>query len=344
MTASDVRSPSRPRSSASARGDDVAHDVHRRIEVVGSRGSARATSAGSGWKRQRAARLEEPAEERRATRSGKSSRVCVPRDSSRASAAVGERPADREQVAQLVAGGIVGGHVGGQRRRATACRLGASRSTPAPVVMSRCSSSSVDRIRSTRRRRHGRRRAVAARPARSTPVALGAVLARDDRVDRAGREHQAVEQRVRREPVRAVHAGARGLAAGPEPGQRGRAVEIGARHRRTGSARRARPGSQSRAGSRPTACAEPPDRREAGPGSRGSPSRRATGGRAPVDEPAGDRARDDVARREVAERVLVGHERDARARRAGPRPRPGAPRRGAAGASTGDAARSGGTA
>ena len=57
---------------------------------------------------------------------------------------------------------------------------------------------------------------------------LGLGLARDDRVDAPRSEDESVEQRVRREPVRAVHAGARRLAAGPQPRERRRAVEVGA--------------------------------------------------------------------------------------------------------------------
>ncbi len=46
-------------------------------------------------------------------------------------------------------------------------------------------------------------------------------------LDRAVGEDEALEQRVRGEPVGAVHAGGGALAAGVEAGDRGRAVEVG---------------------------------------------------------------------------------------------------------------------
>ena len=92
-------------------------------------------------------------------------------------------------------------------------------------------------------------------------------------------------------------------------------------------------------------AAPPPDRREAVGEVVDRRWRRATGGRGRARCSRRVIARgDDVAGREVGERVLVGHERDAVARRAGSRPRRAAPRRAAAAASTGGAARWGGTA
>ena len=83
----------------------------------------------------------------------------MPRDSSRAERGGRERPADREQVAQLVARGVVG--AGGSTpaaRRGRPARLDAVAQHAAPAVITRCSSSSVDRLApTTRAQRRGRR-------------------------------------------------------------------------------------------------------------------------------------------------------------------------------------------
>ena len=57
--------------------------------------------------------------------------------------------------------------------------------------------------------------------------ARGPSLPGGDGLDHPGREHHALEQRVGGQAVGAVHAGARRLAAGPQAGQRGGAVEVG---------------------------------------------------------------------------------------------------------------------
>ena len=108
-----------------------------------------------------------------------------------------------------------------------------------------------------------------------------------------------------------MHAAARGLAARPEVRQRRRAVEIGDAPRRRGSARPARPGSQSRVGSRPAV-------RHASQivGKRLGKSSIIVASSHRWSAPVAaivlvDRAGDDVARREVGERVHAGHERDA---------------------------------
>ena len=92
----------------------------------------------------------------------------------------------------------------------------------------RCSSSrigAVGRARAVRARRRAgafRGRSLGARRWRRARPCPG----RSPR--RRARRTPGLEQRVRRQPVRAVDAGARGLAARPEAGQRRRPVEIGA--------------------------------------------------------------------------------------------------------------------
>ena len=66
-------------------------------------------------------------------------------------------------------------------------------------------------------------------------------------------EDQPLEQRVARQPVRAVHAGAGDLAGGEQPGQRCAARRGRCRRRPSCSARPGRPESRSRARSRPAA-------------------------------------------------------------------------------------------
>ena len=87
---------------------------------------------------------------------------------------------------------------------------------------------------------HRRGRIVCRSSAAEHAGGVGPVLAAGDRLDGTRREHEALEQRVRRQAVRAVDAGAGRLAAGPQAGQRRRAVEVGADAAATGSARRER--------------------------------------------------------------------------------------------------------
>ncbi len=121
----------------------------------------------------------------------------------------------------------------------------------------------------------------------------------DERAAHGGRgacaEHEALEQRIARQAVRAVDAGARDFAGREQAGQRRAAVEVGRRHRRT--------------------CSAPP----------GSPAADRGRGRAP---PAGRRrqsseiARGRHLRVEVTERQQDSHGRFATARARWPsRPR-----------------------
>ena len=182
-------------------------------------------------------------------------------------------------------------------------RLSPLRSTPASRVMSRCSSSRISEVAAELQLERRVRRVVDCAVAQNTGR-VGAVLPGIDRLDRAGREHEPFEQRVRREPVGAVHAGAGGLAAGPEAGQRGGAVEVGADATRE-VVRGGGDGQPVVRGIEADARHASPDRREAG--------REVVdpGGVEPevvevaLDEPAADRLGDDVAWREVGERVLV---------------------------------------
>ena len=134
------------------------------------------------------------------------------------------------------------------------CSDAASRSTPAPSVIARCrrTRAAVARPRSrrppparpARRQRRARRpsgagaqpdastppitgrtvrsssagprRRVGRAPSRMAPVAQRRGAARLDRLDHPGPEHHALEQRVRGQPVGAVHPGAGDLARGPQ--------------------------------------------------------------------------------------------------------------------------------
>ena len=121
-----------------------------------------------------------------------------------------------------------------------AARPSAERMTPASVDMACCRSLAEpfgDRSRhraapatgSTARGRPGMSSesspgAPSGKPstARMAPGGCGPVDAGRDRLDRAGTEHHALEQRVRGEAVGAVHAGAGGLPRGPQARQRRR--------------------------------------------------------------------------------------------------------------------------
>ena len=313
MTASDVRSPSRPKSSASARATTSRTDGHRRIEVA-DHALGCADVDGQRMERRAPRRPGRTGRAARSTRSGKSSRVCVPRDSSRAERRGRERPADRRAGCAARSPRDRRPRTSDGRTSRTPCRLvavaqhaGARRSSPAGARRARSGPA--------RDRRRGLatdgRTCRAARSRRSTPVGFGPVLARDDRVHRTRREHEAVEQRVRREPVRAVHAGARGLAAGPEPGQRRRAVEVGrdATAEVVRGRRDREPVASAGRGRRPARTARSSGSGPGSPGSSVASSQRWS--RSAVDEPAGDRPGHDVPGREVGQRVLVGHERDA---------------------------------
>ena len=160
---------------------------------------------------------------------------------------------------------LVEGHVGPQRRP---CRG----SQPRRGRCRRC-----DRPMASRRRRRRPRPSTA----RMAPVACGPDAARLDRLDDPGAEHHALEQRVRRQPVGAVHARAGDLARGPQPGQRRGAVEVGDDAAARGSAPPARSAASRRAGSRPTGRSADRDGREPLVEARRGRWRRATGGRRP---------------------------------------------------------------
>ena len=231
----------------------------------------------------------------RATRrrcTGMSARVCAPRDSSRAERGGDDRARDAQQVDHLVGRDLARGQVLGERRRGRPAsrpprfRLCASRTTPQSALIVRCtaprSASGARHVLLAQHDRIGRH--LDRRPARATstpaiaPVDSGPTLPATIACTTRCAEHQAVEQRVGREPVRAVHAAARGLAARPQVRQRRRAVEVG--DHTAGEVVRGRRDRQPVArGIEAGRPARLPDRREAAAGSRRSSSRRATGAR-----------------------------------------------------------------
>ena len=104
-----------------------------------------------------------------------------------------------------------------------------------------------DGQRDARRCRHRRARPAWRRWRRAVDAAV-------DGLDHPGAEHHALEQRVRRQPVGAVHAGAGRLARGPQAGQRRGAVEVGDDAAAAVVGGRARPAASRVAGSRPTSA------------------------------------------------------------------------------------------
>ena len=182
------------------------------------------------------------------------------------------------------------------------------------------------------------RRAVEWRPARVTDACAGSrgrgpragCRVRGDRVAGARAEHGALEQRVRREPVRAVHAGAGDLADGVEARERRAAEQVGGRRRPSGSARPASPGSGSRAQSRPRSrtARSIVGKRRARNAARSSVRRSAacvasrnTGRPSCSLHLLRDRARDDVARARARRRGARRRRTGGRARRSASRPR-----------------------
>ena len=162
--------------------------------------------------------------------SSKSVRVWAPRLSSRARAAAHSRRPDGGQVAQLPRAEVVAGDLPGARaappRRATrpsgARRRARSSCAAASSRLGHDGRVGRRHARAAGRRCRRRRAATAWRP-----VALGPVDAPVDRLDDPRAEHHAVEQRVRRQAVGALHAVAARLAGHPQAGQRRRAVEVG---------------------------------------------------------------------------------------------------------------------
>ena len=107
-------------------------------------------------------------------------------------------------------------------RLSASCRLERSRNSPTDFhISSRISASFIVRA------------SAAVRPRRSAPSPehrrrqFGVTRRPGHRAARARAEHQAFEQRIAGEAVRAVHARARHLARGKQPGHRRAAVEIG---------------------------------------------------------------------------------------------------------------------
>ena len=163
------------------------------------------------------------------SRSGKSERRCPPRVSSRRRATRGEqRPTwSRLVVSQAGAVGLgrrrrQAGERGQRLERCACSRLRADAAAPAPRVIARCTSRRCGGVEQrARARRPRRRRQAAARRRRGRSVMSSAMRWRED---------QPLQQRVRRQPVGAVHAGAGDLAAG-----------VQARRARSGRAGRSRP-------------------------------------------------------------------------------------------------------
>ena len=188
---------------------------------------------------------------------GKSSRQWQPRVSSRRRAP--RRPAPMATVTRLVASQAAGPRRGPVARRArsaspaVAASDSALRSTPAPRVIARCSGARI----SAGTTQPGRRPAPVGR------VGLGRQVGGDVGGDPAG-EDQPLEQRVGGEPVGAVHAGAGGLAAGVQAGDRRAAAAGRSGRRRWRSARPGRPGSGRSTGSMPAARQDADDGREPG--------------------------------------------------------------------------------
>ena len=213
-----------------------------------------------------------------------------------------------------ILGGVVEADVGAAALARGAARRTRSAATRRPGSTSgRSSSQSISSRRGRRRRAPGRRRATSGAAARPAARARGAGRARRRRrrrlvveagLDRAAREHEALEQRVRGQPVGAVHAASRALAAGVETAQAGSRRPGRSRCRPSGSGRRGR-----RAGGRGSGRARPGGALDqVGEAARGPPRRR--GGRASgsssrrSDSRALDGARDDVAGRQLAVGML----------------------------------------
>ena len=301
--------------------DEPAHDRSRRIER-GHRPAPRADARQRDEHGRGCAARDEPAEQARrtgpGTRGGCASRAT--RFASRRRR--DDRARDAQQVDDLVARDAARGRSSASLARSASvspasCRPSASRTTPQSDDITRCnaprtSSGSVARSFGNTtgsasggdRRPRGRARRVIA------PVDSRRLLARRGSPRHPPTEDEPVEQRVRREPVRAVHAAARDLAARPEVVERGRAVEVGddaareiVRGRRDGQPLlgRIEIGAQAREPDRREVVLEVVDHRGVEPDV--LLARRL--------HPFVDRARHDVARREIGERMQPGHERDA---------------------------------
>ena len=148
------------------------------------------------------------------SRSGKSERTCPPRVSSRRCATSEQDLPEVQQVGRLPRG-----RAGLGRASAAAAARSASASS-APAVDGRSAPGPTPRViaRCTSRRCEASSTAASPASARRRPqrqLAVGEPAG--DVVGDAVGEDQALEQRVRGEPVGAVHPGARALPAGVEP-------------------------------------------------------------------------------------------------------------------------------
>ena len=233
--ASVVRSPARPRSSSSA-----ARTTARASASEGTRGSwlrLRWRGVEGRWAAARRGRSRRvPVSSTRCTSRraqagegcGKSARQWPPRLSSRASAAVAISSATRA------------GSAAAPPRKASGCRCATAASRPA---RSRTTPKRLARPRRAQRTRVGRGRQCH-RPRRGQRTAGSC---RRCCRPRSARHHHRLEQRVAGQPVGAVQAARRHLAAGPQAFDRAAALASPRRCRPCGSAPPAAPGS---AGSR----------------------------------------------------------------------------------------------
>ena len=194
-------------------------------------GAAGRTRAG----RRRRARRRSARPSAASSRSGKSSRQCEPRVSSRSAGGVGQRGCDGEQV-----GGLPGRPWPTSRRRCAGQLVEPRRGLGQPGGRAQHADPLGHHLleRAGARPRRPARRSGCRRPA---PTRAGSSAGRT--LGDPAREHQALEQRVGGEPVGAVHAGAGDLAGGVQPRHAGPAPQVGARPRRRRSGRPARPGS-----------------------------------------------------------------------------------------------------
>ena len=179
---------------------------------------------------------------RTSSRSGKSSRQCEPRVSSRARAARRQRGGDGEQVGRLPAlGGAGGRSAGGQRgelgRRPRPARSVAQHADVCDMICCR-------RERAASSATAGPPSGSAGSRGRCRLAETGDELGRDPAA-----EHQPLQQRVGRQPVRAVHAGAGRLAA-----------RVTARQRRSPDAGRCEPRPLRSGRPAPPGSARAPDR------------------------------------------------------------------------------------
>ena len=273
-TSAAVRSPSGPRSSASARRDERA-----RRRATGASCALIGDGLAFGAP---AARTRAPARSVNTNRPRNSgdgvgmvgAGVRAARLTARGRGA-DQRRAHREQVRALDVGRHQRARVPRRRSRGSSALrsdAGVTRHDPLQLLADRADPPSVTTVERRGQRFDDGTMARARRWLRAGRVP------RHDRLDGPRREHQALEQRVRRQPVRAVHARARGLAARPQAGERRGAVEVGA-HPAREVVRRGRDRQPVAASGRVRRAAGLPDRGEAPREVADARWRRATGGR-----------------------------------------------------------------